>query len=150
MLNKPKYKLVCTADYQDYKVGDVVTTADAETHFGGPWGWIQDAGCAEWQENLPTAEEIAAETRSMLTTAVQSHLDASARALGYDDIKTVCTYADEPAVAKFQTEGQAFRAWRSLVWAYCYAQLDAVTAGQRTVPTADVLIAELPKLGAEV
>lgn len=85
-----------------------------------------------------------------LITAAQSHMDSTAQSSGYDDIKTACTYADEPAVPKFQAEGQAFRAWRSLVWAYCYAQLDAVTAGERMVPTADVLIGELPKLGAEV
>ena len=58
MLNKPKFKLVCTADYQDYKIGDVVTTADMPTHYGGPWGWIQDAGCAEWQPNLLTLAEV--------------------------------------------------------------------------------------------
>ena len=81
-----------------------------------------------------------------LITAVQQHMDSIAQSSGYDDIKTACTYADESAVPQFQAEGQRFRAWRSLVWAYCYAQLDAVMAGQRTVPTTDVLIAELPKL----
>ena len=147
---RPTYKLVCTADGHDFTAGQILTLSDTQQPYGGPWGWMQDAGCAEWQENLPTAEEIAAEIKSSLTAAVQSHMDATAQSSGYDDIKTACTYADEPAVPKFQAEGQVFRTWRSLVWAYCYAQLDAVTAGQRTVPTADVLIAELPKLGAEV
>ena len=107
---------------------------------------------AAWEARrvVPTPEEIAAQTQRSLIDAVQAHMDAAARALGYDDIKTACTYADEPAVPKFQTDGQAFRAWRSLVWSYCYAQLDAVTAGERTVPTVDVLIGELPKLSAEV
>ena len=109
-----------------------------------------------WHDSTPkpTLAEIEAawagveaeQIKNGIITAVQSHMDATAQSSGYDDIKTACTYADEPAVPKFQSEGQTFRAWRSLVWAYCYAQLDAVTAGERTVPTADVLIAELPKL----
>lgn len=77
---------------------------------------------------------------------VQGHLDAAARARGYDDIKTAVTYADEPAVPRFQLEGQAFRAWRSRVWQHCYQVLDDVTAGVRDIPTAEQLIAELPPL----
>ena len=92
---------------------------------------------------VPTAEEI----KQSLINAVQSHLDASARARGYDGILSAVTYADDATVSTFQTEGIAFRTWRSLVWAYCYAQLDAVLAGTRTCPTAEELIAELPALG---
>jgi hypothetical protein len=78
--------------------------------------------------------------------AVQAHLDAAAYAAGYDNIQTAVSYADEPAVAKFQTEGQAFRAWRSLVWAHCYAVLAEVQAATRSVPTEAELVAELPDL----
>lgn len=80
----------------------------------------------------------------VLTAAVQSHLDAAARARGYDNIFTACTYADEPAVAQFQAEGKIFRAWRSLVWAYCAQALADVTSGTRIEPSAAELIAELP------
>lgn len=51
-----------------------------------------------------------------LIRAVQAHLDTVARTYGYDGIATVVTYAEEPAVARFQLEGQAFRAWRSKVY----------------------------------
>ena len=88
----------------------------------------------------------ASDTKAILIQAVQSFMDAKAREHGYDDIKSAVTYADEPSVPKFQTEGQAFRSWRSLVWAYCYQMLADVQAGTRTVPTAAVLIAELPTL----
>lgn len=81
-----------------------------------------------------------------LSDAVQRFLDAAARAQGYDDIRSAVTYADEPAVPKFQAEGQALRAWRSLVWARCYEVLDAVKAGSRAVPTEAELIGELPAL----
>ena len=48
---------------------------------------------------------------------VQRHLDAVARSFGYDDLVTAISYAEEPAVPKFQDEGRALRAWRSMVWA---------------------------------
>lgn len=90
----------------------------------------------------PTAAEITAD----LTAAVQSHMDTAARAAGYDDIKSAVTYADEPAVPRFQAEGQAFRAWRSLCWNACYTIMADVQSGARSIPTATELIAELPAL----
>lgn len=90
----------------------------------------------------PTPEQIRADR----VAAVYAHLNAAAQALGYDDIRAAVTYADEPAVPKFQAEGRACRAWRSLVWAHCYQVLDDVQAGLRPIPTAADLIAELPEL----
>ena len=100
-------------------------------------------GLPEWEDNAPpTNEQVIAQ----LTIDVQKHLDEAAQALGYDDIKSAVTYAEEPAVPKFQAEGQAFRAWRSLVWDACYAIMGDVLAGNRPIPTAEELIAELPLL----
>ena len=90
----------------------------------------------------PTAEQIA----KRLEARVQFWLDEQARALGYDDIKSAVTYADEPAVPKFQQEGQALRRLRSLVWARCYEILNAVQTGQRSIPTEEELIAEMEAL----
>lgn len=101
-----------------------------------------DQGGGVYADPPPSVEQIL----KPYETAVQAHMDASARAAGYDDIKTAVTYADEPAVEKFQQEGQAFRAWRSLCWAYCYEQLAAVQADQRPQPTVEELIGELPAL----
>ena len=78
--------------------------------------------------------------------AAQDHLDKLAQAHGYDSIASAVTYAEEPAVPKFQAEGQAFRAWRSLVWAFGYEQLALVEAGERPAPTIAEFIAELPPL----
>ena len=90
----------------------------------------------------PTAEQIMAR----LEARVQQWLDEQARALGYDDIKSAVTYAEESAVPKFQQEGQAMRRLRSLVWARCYEILNAVQAGQRPIPTEEELIAEMEAL----
>ncbi len=90
----------------------------------------------------PTAEQI----MSRLQARVQQWLDEQARALGYDDIKTAISYADEPAVPKFQQEGQTMRRLRSLAWARNYEIMDQVQAGQRSIPTEEELIAEMEAL----
>lgn len=91
---------------------------------------------------LPTESQV----KKKYALGIQHHLDSAAQFAGYDDIKTAVTYAEEPSVAKFQNDGKAFRKWRSLVWAYTYEQLDLVIAGQRTKPTVEEFIAELPLL----
>lgn len=78
------------------------------------------------------------------TTAVQKHLDAKAQSKNYDDIVSACSYAGAPN--PFQAEGTAFVGWRGDVWAKCYEVMGLVQAGQRTPPTIEELIAELPVL----
>ena len=90
----------------------------------------------------PTPEQI----MRRLQARVQLWLDEQARALGYDDIKSAVSYAEEPAVPKFQQEGQAMRRLRSLAWARCYEILDEVQAGQRPILTEEELIAEMEAL----
>lgn len=90
----------------------------------------------------PPPEQIEAQKVAL----VQSHMDDAARALRYDSIANAVTYAEESAVPKFQAEGQAFRAWRSLVWAKCYEILADVQEGKRDIPADADLIAELPPL----
>lgn len=76
--------------------------------------------------------------------AIQSTLDEAARAKGYDDIVSACSYAGYENV--FQAEAIAFGVWRANVWAYGYQELDKVIAGTRPVPTIAEIIAELPAL----
>ncbi|WP_422086381.1 hypothetical protein [Variovorax sp.] len=81
-----------------------------------------------------------------LRAHVQQYLDAMARSLGYDDIKTAVTYAEEPSVPKFQNEGRALRAWRSAVWAACYELLERVKSGAMAEPSERTLTGLLPSL----
>lgn len=90
----------------------------------------------------PSPEQI----MKRVEARVQLWLDEQARALGYDDIKSAVSYAEESVVPKFQQEGQAMRRLRSLVWARCYEILAQVQAGQRSIPTDDELIAEMEAL----
>jgi len=84
--------------------------------------------------------------RQAFVDAIQLHMDNTARHFGYDDIKSAVTYAEEPAVEKFQLEGRGFRTWRSVIWAYAYDQLEKVTSGQRSQPSIAEFLDELPEL----
>lgn len=110
---------------------------------GGVIIFDEGAGLPVLQAPQPATPEQIIEA---MRTAIQAHMDAAAQGYGYDDVKAAVTYADEPAVPKFQAEGQAFRAWRSLVWAHAYGVLDEVQAGTRPQPTVEELLAELPVL----
>ena len=111
-----------------------------------PWGagWRAEALPVEQPgpELEPTEEDIIAAR----TAEVQAHMDDAARGFGYDSIYTAATYAEEPAVPKFQAEGRAFRAWRSRVWARCHEVMADVKAGKRPMPSREELIEELPAL----
>lgn len=87
-----------------------------------------------------------AEVSKLYENAVQAKLDGAAIAARYDSIATAVSYAEEPAVAKFQNDGIAFRAWRSKVWAYAYEQLALVLSGGREQPTVEAFLLELPAL----
>lgn len=129
--------------------GGVLTTIVAEqdfvmTHFPGSYRRV-----------LETDLDRAAQIDALVLQydgLVQAHLDAVARSWGYGEktrpevsaILHAISYAEEPAVPKFQAEGRALRAWRSEVWAACYAMLDEVKAGQRAIPAPDEVIAALP------
>ena len=116
---------------------------DQESLIQNDWIEIQEADLHSELEKLKpelTYEEKVEAYRS----AVGGHIDSQAQSLGYDNVATAVTYADEPAVPKFQQEGLALRAWRSQVWASCYSILADVEAGNRPEPTLEDLIAELP------
>jgi len=106
-----------------------------------------------WKVRKLTKAEIAArdtqvqaQTMAAFEQAVQGKLNSAAIAARYDSIATAVSYAEEPAVPKFQKDGIAFRAWRSKVWAYAYEQLALVLAGGREQPTVDEFLLELPQL----
>ena len=92
------------------------------------------------------SEQPEAAPADALKELVQLHLDNTARSFGYDDIKAVVTYAEEPSVPKYQREGRAFRAWRSQVWAYVFEQMERMENGERDWPSMDAFAHELPEL----
>lgn len=93
----------------------------------------------------PTPEQVAQHAQQEMTAKVQACLDNTAQKLGYDNCLSVCSYVNT-GVAKFDQEGEAFRKWRSAVWAKGYQILAQVQDGTREVPTQEELFSELPKL----
>lgn len=73
----------------------------------------------------------------------QDHLDATAHAWGYDDIRSACSYVGDP-YPRFHAEGTALRNWRSAVWAY----LDAASTQPLPdpLPTMEEFSALLPAI----
>lgn len=131
----------------NYKLDDgrviVADEAFVQEHFPGQYQLVpEDAADQQAAFNTLVREYDA---------VVQKRLDSHAAAMGYGDpnrpevspILHAITYADEPAVPKFQAEGRALREWRSLYWAACWPILEAVRAGERGVPSPDELLAEL-------
>lgn len=96
-----------------------------------------------------TAEMKAAQAQAALLgafrSAIQSHVDETARTRAYDSGNSLAGYVTSTNET-WASEAQAFVAWRDEVWAYAYAELDKVTHGQRPVPTVEDFVDELPAM----
>lgn len=113
-----------------------------ETIIAGPLRNDDGRVFQSWTVEVPTVEAITAQ----FVHAASNLLDTTAQAHGYDNINTVVSYAEEPAVVKFQQDGIAFRKWRSEVWDYAYTQMSLVKTGVRAQPTVSEFLVELPQL----
>lgn len=80
-----------------------------------------------------------------LLAAVDAHLNAAAKAKGYDSIINASLRAALPA-SPFHAEGVAFGTWMDAVYAKCYEVLGGVQSGQVEEPNEAQLIAMLPAL----
>lgn len=106
---------------------------------------IHDAPTLATPAEELTADQVRERERKLLPLLVMGHLDAKAQQMGYSNMQTAVSYAEEPAVAKFQAEGKALRRWRSLVWERATEIINEVNAGA-PVPEQEAFIAQLPKL----
>lgn len=112
---------------------------------------VRDEDSAAWKAYERERAEAWAALVRQYDGHVEERIEARAREMGYGNpnnpnvspIDRAVSYAEEPAVPKFQTEGRALRAWRSLYWAACWPVLEAVRLGQRPLPTPAELLAEL-------
>ena len=107
--------------------------------------WLKTGGVPAPMPIVVVSPPTAAEITAQLTLVVQSHLDTTARQHGYDSVLSAATYAASRK-PKFAAEGQACVAWRDDVWGKCYEIMADVLGGRRPVPTAQVLISELPAM----
>lgn len=82
-------------------------------------------------------------TQDDYKNAVQSFIDATAKARNYTDGNSCVSYVGDTVNPQWAAEAAWFKSWRSEVWDYVFAQLAAVMAGARSQPTIDALIAEI-------
>lgn len=77
--------------------------------------------------------------------AVQRHVDDTARSKLFNDGVSLASYKDSTNPL-WASQASAFIAWRDQVWAYCYAQLEAVGAGEAQIEPVESFLAGLPKI----
>lgn len=115
----------------------------------GSNGWIEEKIPDPEPEPEPTLEDKIRRN----TAALQRAMDLKAQERGYDSIFTAVSYAgtaelEDPMAARFQAEGNAYKAWRSAVWAKSYAYLAEVqdSQGEIPLPTPEESVAMMPEL----
>ena len=87
----------------------------------------------------PEAEIIAAMER-----VIESYMDAIAQGRRWDNRWTYVARSGYPNA--WQSEAAAYGQWMDACWAYAFQVQTDAQASNRTVPTAEELIAELPTM----
>jgi hypothetical protein len=120
--------------------GAIIPLDESNADFQAFLQWQTGGGIPD-QPPVPTFEE----RKSMLLAAVDAHLNAAARAKGYDNIMSASLRAALPN-SPFQADGVAFGTWMDLVYAKCYQVLAQVLTDEIPEPTAEELLRMLPEL----
>lgn len=101
--------------------------------------WCAAGNVAEAAQ--PSPEELIGQ----MSARVQAYMDKRVGERNYGSILAACTYADS-SVPQWQAEGAAAVAWRDAVWVKAFEIMAACQAGEREIPAAEALLAELPAL----
>lgn len=81
----------------------------------------------------------------LFVSIVDQFLDDTVQTKDYKNILHACSYV-ESTTQQYKTEALAIIAWRDLVWQQAYQIQNDILAGQRTIPTEQEFIAELPQM----
>lgn len=76
---------------------------------------------------------------------VDQFLDDAVQIKDYKNILHACSYS-ESTIPQYKNEALAIIAWRDTVWQQAYQIQNDILAGQRTIPTEQEFIAELPQM----
>lgn len=87
----------------------------------------------------PTQEEVIESFR----WAIQAHIDNVAHIKKYDSGTSFASYVSSTNPT-WANEALTFVAWRDSVWEYSYSELDKVMSGERSEPSIEEFISELP------
>ena len=97
------------------------------------------------REKPTPPDTISEPTQADYEGAIQAMLDEAAKTKLYADGTSLATYTNSTN-AQWASEAERFIAWRDAVWSYAYEQLAAVQAGERSQPTVEDILDELPQL----
>ena len=110
--------------------------ANDDVEGGGMLAYLAEGGKIDpFVPTPPTQDDYA--------SAIQSLIDATAKAKGYADGSALAVYS-ESTIPAWALEAKTFIAWRDQVWVHAYTELAKVQAGQRDQPTIEAILAELP------
>lgn len=124
--------------------GGCVTTAppDIAEDEGARWtgdAWIIET-IPEPEPDLPPPPPTLDDHRR----AVDDHVEAVARARGYNNAATLASYVNS-TVAAWAEEAGAFIPWRDAAWVHTFTRLEGVLQGAQEPPASPAaLVAELP------
>lgn len=127
------YALIRNSDFiRRLSDGAVIPPDPANRDYREYLDWVAAGNVAEPAPG-PSPEQV----QQQYAAAIQAHLDAAARARGYDGILSCVSYLGS-AVEPWAAEAAAARAWRDAVWVYAYALL---ASPPNPLPTPEELIA---------
>lgn len=93
-------------------------------------------------------EEITANfnnVKILLANVTESYMDYVVSQKDYKSVLHACSYA-ESSIPQYKNEALAVIAWRDSVWATAYQIQSDVLSGNRSVPSEQELISELPTI----
>ena len=105
----------------------------------------EDGEIVQKPDDWLTLDEPQPLTEDDYRRAIQRLIDAHAQSRRYDNGNSLATYATS-SNPDWAAEAAAFVAWRDAVWAYAYAEMDKVLAGEREQPSVEDFIGELPQI----
>lgn len=89
-----------------------------------------------------TPEEVIEQTRGLIDSRIQDHLDAKAQEYRYDNMMSARSYAGYPNA--FQEEAQSLAQWASACWVKAGEIESEVATGRRTFPSLEEVGGLLP------
>lgn len=99
----------------------------------------------DWSKVIPPqarAEAALLAHKDTVTAAIDAHVEARARAMGYNGAAHLASYAAS-TVPQWAAEAHAFVAWRDAVWVAAFGLLEAVVSGEEA-PSLEAALAALP------
>lgn len=98
----------------------------------------------ELEDNPPVVEPTQEGSILAIKADIQSHLDNTAKGLGFDDINSISKFL-VLTESIFYADAMALTVWQNSVWEYIEPELKKVEDGLRTVPTKEEALAEIPQ-----